>query len=320
MGHLLYFVGWLVVKFLQSLPLNWVARLGRAGGAVACALDARHRRVALRNMALCFPERTPTDIRALVRENFRRIGENYCAAIKTAAMPWDELKERVTFSGPGWVTDPPTGRPPPSLVFAIGHFGNFEIYARIASHNPAYQSGTTYRGLQPAALNRLLQSLRQKSGCHYFERRTELAALKAWMAPTGRLIGFLSDQHAGRSGVRSQFFGRECATTTAPVIFALRYKLPLAVAICYRVDLARWHIEFSPEIPTTANGEARSIEDIVTDINRAFEAGVRKDPANWFWVHNRWKPDKLPPPRTRRPSLASPPPDVPSVTTSTPDS
>jgi lauroyl/myristoyl acyltransferase len=25
------------------------------------------------------------------------------------------------------------------------------------------------------------------------------------------------------------------------------------------------------------------------DVNRAFEAAVRRDPANWFWVHRRWK-------------------------------
>ena len=25
------------------------------------------------------------------------------------------------------------------------------------------------------------------------------------------------------------------------------------------------------------------------DVNRVFEAAVRRDPANWFWVHNRWK-------------------------------
>jgi lauroyl/myristoyl acyltransferase len=28
------------------------------------------------------------------------------------------------------------------------------------------------------------------------------------------------------------------------------------------------------------------------DINRAFELAVRRDPANWFWVHNRWKMPK----------------------------
>ena len=166
----------------------------------------------------------------------------------------------------------------------------------------------------------MLQSLRKKSGCHYFERRTEVAALKAWMAPTGRIIGFLSDQHAGRSGVRGLFFGRECATTAAPVVFALRYKLPLAVAICYRTELARWHIEFSAEIPTMNNGQARSIEAITADINREFEAAIRKDPANWFWVHNRWKPDKLPPARTGRPDAPAPTPTAPAVKAGIPGS
>ncbi len=28
------------------------------------------------------------------------------------------------------------------------------------------------------------------------------------------------------------------------------------------------------------------------DVNRAFEEAVRRDPANWFWVHKRWKPAK----------------------------
>jgi KDO2-lipid IV(A) lauroyltransferase len=60
-------------------------------------------------------------------------------------------------------------------------------------------------------------------------------------------------------------------------------------AICYRVDLARWRIEIGPEIPTRNDGSSRSTEEITRDINRAYEAAIRHDPANWFWVHNRWK-------------------------------
>jgi KDO2-lipid IV(A) lauroyltransferase len=34
------------------------------------------------------------------------------------------------------------------------------------------------------------------------------------------------------------------------------------------------------------------VRDITADINRAFEAAIRRDPANWFWVHDRWKPSR----------------------------
>ena len=83
----LYFLGRALVALVQSLPLWWVARLGRSLGGLAFWLDARHRRVALRNLALCFgAEKSPAEIRALAREHFRRLGENYLCAIKTAAM------------------------------------------------------------------------------------------------------------------------------------------------------------------------------------------------------------------------------------------
>jgi KDO2-lipid IV(A) lauroyltransferase len=53
--------------------------------------------------------------------------------------------------------------------------------------------------------------------------------------------------------------------------------------------LARWRIEASEEIPTLLDGRARPTDAIMRDVNRLFEAAARRDPANWFWVHNRWK-------------------------------
>ena len=90
MDTLIYFFACGAVTFLQALPLVWVARLGRAGGVVAFWLDGRHRRVALKNLTMCFGhEKSPEEIRAIARENFRRLGENYAGAVKTAAMsPW----------------------------------------------------------------------------------------------------------------------------------------------------------------------------------------------------------------------------------------
>jgi KDO2-lipid IV(A) lauroyltransferase len=295
MDWLLYLIARGGVAALQALPLRTVARLGRAGGALAYWLDARHRRVALASLGHAFgAEKSPAEIRALAQENFRRLGENYACAIKTASMTLAELQPHLEFVCGPELTAPPPDRPPPSQVVAIGHFGNFELYARFGQLCPAYQCATTYRGLRQESLNRLLQQLRGRSGCAFFERRTDAAALKAFMNQPGVMLGLLADQHAG-NGVRLPFFGRDCSTSTAPAIFALRYRCTLRTGICYRVGLAQWRIEAGPEIPTQANGEARSVAEITRDMNLAFEAAVRRDPANWFWVHNRWKPARSQP-------------------------
>src|SRR5216117_3854519 len=100
MEPLLYFLARTVVGLLQALPMPWVARLGRAGGGLAYWIDARHRRVAIENLTRCFgQERPPIEIRALARENFKRLGENYCCAIKTAGMSWAELQKHLEFDG-----------------------------------------------------------------------------------------------------------------------------------------------------------------------------------------------------------------------------
>src|ERR1041385_6150115 len=115
----LYWMARALVVFLQSLPLRVVARIGRAGGAMAWWLDARHRRVALENLTLCFgAEKPPAEIRALAKENFRRLGENYCCAAKTAILTAADLREVLEVVGVEKFRQPLSGRPLPGGVLA----------------------------------------------------------------------------------------------------------------------------------------------------------------------------------------------------------
>ncbi len=288
MDTLLYWIIRALVAFIQALPLTLVARLGRACGALAFRLDARHRRVAMQNLERCFAhEKSPEEIHAIAKEHFRRLGENYAGAVKTAAMtPWQMLPHfDLTLSSK--ILPHEVGAGPQSRIVAIGHFGNFELYARFGQFVPIFKCAATYRALKQPALNRIMVELRESEGCRFFERRRDGAALKAAMNDTGLLLGLLADQSS--RGVRIPFLGHDCDTSTAPAVFALRYRCPLHTAICYRVGLANWRIEVGGEIPTRENGQARPIADIMRDVNRAFEIAVRRDPANWFWVHRRWK-------------------------------
>jgi len=288
MDTLIYWPARALVALIQALPITLVARLGRQAGGLAFRLDARHRRVALNNLTLCFGrEKSPEEIHALARENFRRIGENFASAVKTAAMTPDQMRAHFDFVGVEKILKFQTESGPQSRIVAIGHFGNFELYARFGQFVPIFKCATTYRALRQPALTRLMQSLRETSTCRFFERRTEGAALRACMTGSGLLLGLLADQSDGQ--LRLPFLGHECATSNAPAIFALRYHCPLHTAICYRVGLAQWVIEAGDEIPTRENGQPRTIAAIMTDVNRAFEIAVRRDPANWFWVHRRWK-------------------------------
>jgi KDO2-lipid IV(A) lauroyltransferase len=235
MDTLLYLFALGLVKFLQFWPLRWVARVGRCGGAVAFVLDKRHRRVTIQNLTACFgQEKSPEEIHRIARENFRRLGENYASAVKTAVMSFASLKPHVEIGGGEEIIQVQKANPSQNWVIAIGHFGNFELYARFRDFVPGLKVATTYRGLKQPSLNRLMQELRNKTGCLYFERRTEGGALRTAMSEgKGLMLGFLADQHAGNGGYWTRFFGRECSTTTAPAVFALRYGCPLYTGLSF---------------------------------------------------------------------------------------
>lgn len=285
---LLYLVARSLVGAVQLLPLAVVARLGRCGGGVAWWLDGRHRRIAVENLSAAFPERSVAEIRDLACENFRRIGENYASAIKTAGMGEDEIRRVLTVRYPEKIATVAGSR---NVVFAVGHFGNFELYAHAALFFPGWQIVTTYRGLKQPALNRLLSNLRRRSGALYFDRREGSKPLQQAMRGERLMVGLLADQHGGDGGERLSFLGRDCSTTTAPAVFALRYNCALHTAFCQRVALGRWRIDLGPEIPIHhSDGGLRPVEEVTAEVNKAFEEAVRADPANWFWVHRRWKP------------------------------
>src|SRR6266446_6380307 len=159
MDRQLYWFALALVKFFQALPLGWVARIGRAGGGLAYWLDVRHRRVATENLTRCFSgEKSRAEIRALARENFKRLGENYVCAIKTSSMAWSDLEPHLQFGGLEKLQH--LRQVPGSVIMAIGHFGNFEVYTRAHHLFPEFQFATTYRALKEPALNNLLVKLR----------------------------------------------------------------------------------------------------------------------------------------------------------------
>jgi len=275
---------------LRLLPLEWVARLGRGAGGLAYWVDGRHRRVAMQNIAASFqPEWPVRKVRELARENFRRIGESLACAARTSAMSDEEMLSRLEVVGAEHLFPAGPGAAAQKFVVAIGHFGNFEVYARVRRLAPGYRLATTFRGLRQPSLDRMLRALRERSGTLFFDRRNQARDLRHAMNEGRIILGLLADQHAGDHGLALPFLGRVCSTSPAPALFARRYGCPLHTAVCFRVGLARWRIEVGPSIPQERDGHALSPEEVMTSVNRVFEDAIRRDPANWFWVHNRWK-------------------------------
>ena len=280
---------------IRLLPLKLVCFIGRQIGFVFYFIDTGHRKIAVNNLTNSLGNYySESEITSIAKENFRRLGEIYLSILKTAHISLKNLSDILSVKGLEHMDlSQRNDGSNPSFMFAIGHFGNFELYANAGLFAPEFDVGTTYRGFNQPWVEKLVTKIRNRSGCHYFDRRYEGKKLMSFMKRPNSITGLLADQNAGRSGIKLPFFGLPCSTNPAPAIFSLRYNLRLHCCLCRRVGLGRWELELGPEISTHTNGNARSVNDIMSDINATYEDYIREDPANWFWVHNRWKrPDR----------------------------
>jgi len=287
-----YFIARCVIGIASCLSLKWVAWCGRHAGAIAWHLDKRHRDVALQNLHASFPEKNEGEIRKIARENFRRLGETYSCVLKAGRMKENEISEILTIEGYEEFENILKENPEERIILAAGHFGNFELFSWLKLAAPSVRQWiTTYRGLRQQKLTELLLDLRKASGVLYLERRAQGPQIRKAMEHPGVVLGLVADQHAGASGIRLPVFDRMASVNPAPAIMAKRYNCRLFPTACFRTSLGRWKIELGNEIPIRTNGKRRSTKDITLDIIAAHEEYIRRDPANWFWVHNLWKPN-----------------------------
>ena len=293
MQTLIYIIASAIIRLASISPIRCLAWAGRQMGALTWYIDRRHRLVAIANIESAFPELSPDACISLSKNNFQRLGETYACILKTGGMNTEQINKILSFEGYERVEEILDNDPKTRIILAIGHYGNFELFSWIGLGAPSAKPATTYRALRQPKLTKLMLKLRENSGCLYFERRTEGIKLQNAMKTPHIVLGLLADQNAGEGGLWLPVFGRETSVSPAPAIFAKRYNCRLFPSACFRTEPGQWQIELGKEIPIMENGLKRSTESITRDIIAAQEKTILRDPANWFWVHNRWKPRQV---------------------------
>ena len=91
--YLLYRAGSAVVA---ALPLPFLFAFGQFLGVCAWMFSGKYRRLATRNLEIAFAnEKSPLELRQLVRRHFQRLGANLLCSTKLTQMPPEKILERV---------------------------------------------------------------------------------------------------------------------------------------------------------------------------------------------------------------------------------
>ena len=280
--YLLYRAGLAVVAVL---PLPFLFGFGQFLGVCAWMFSGKYRRLATRNLEIAFAnEKSPRELRQLVRRHFRRLGANLLCSAKLTQMPPEKILERVEVENIESMTREFRAGVP--VVLILSHLGTWEIFAQLMPKFVGFVRGASvYRGLGNRFIDKHVRRTRSQTGLELFDRHDGFEPVIDLCALGGGGVGVLSDQHAGDHGVWTLFFGRLASTSPLPALHANRTRAALIAAGVYTTGRARWRMVFTERFDQTG----ASVAVLTSKINQVIEQQIRRAPGDWFWVHNRWK-------------------------------
>ena len=271
---------WLV----HWLPLSWQSLLGRAVGAIAWALAGSRRRIALRNLEMCLPEKTEAERLAIAREHFGWVGRSLLErGLLWYASP-ERLKRLIHVEGEVGLADA-TKRP---VMWLVPHFLALDVAGAAVQLNIARPGASIYQAQSDPVFDAAMRRGRLRFGNAKIFARDETARPLMRAIRDGAGFFNLPDMDFGeRDAAFVPFFGVPAATLLAPSRMARALNMTVQPVIGEMLDGGGgFRVRFLPplkDFPT---------DDPVADtlrINHWIEEEVRRNPAQYLWVHKRFK-------------------------------
>jgi len=267
-----------------ALPLPLLFAVGQLLGSCVWLVSGKYRQLAEGNVAIAFAdEKSPRELRRLVRRHFRLLGANFLCSVKLTAMPPEKILRRVKVENiEAMAREFRAGIP---VVLVLSHLGTWELFAQLMPKFVGFvRNASVYQKLGNRFIDKHLRRTRSQTGLELFDRQAGFEPVIELLRSGGG-VGVLSDQHAGDHGLWTPFFGRLASTSPLPALLAKRTRAALIAAGVYTIGPARWRMVFTERF----DQPAASVADLTSRMNEIIKQQIRVSPEDWFWVHNRWK-------------------------------
>jgi Kdo2-lipid IVA lauroyltransferase/acyltransferase len=266
------------------LPLGAQAVCGNAFGRLGYRLVASRRKVALRNLELCFPELSEDERTALAREHFRWLGRSLLERGLLWYASADRLMRLIDVEGDVRLAER-SDRP---VMWLAPHFMGLDVAGASVLLFQERKGISIYQAQSDPVMDAALRRGRLRFGNAEIFARDE--AGKALFRAIRKGDGFfnLPDMDFGtRDAAFVPFFGVSAVTLLAPSRLARALNMvvqPVVAEILpggegYRVRFEEPWTDFPTDDPVA--DAAR--------MNRWIEEEIRRNPAQYLWVHRRFK-------------------------------
>lgn len=285
--HPRFWLTWLLLgaaRLVARLPPGPGLALGRGLGRLGLRIAGERQRIARINLALCFPTLGELERQRLLRRHFQSLG---MALMETAwcwCLPPDRLRDRLRdISGEHHLREALNGGR--GVIVLAAHFTHLEIGSTLLGLH--YPGAAVYRPHRNSLLETFIQRRRGRHnvGGQLIPKARPRGMLK--ILRENHFLWYAADQdYRGAASMFVPFFGVLAASNAAIIRLARLSSAPVLPFYQERLDDGGYRLVFLPPLenfPTDDPGRDMAC------IHRILEAMIRRQPADYLWVHRRFK-------------------------------
>lgn len=276
----------LLLQALTRVPLPLLYGLGWLAYILVFEILRWRRALAADNLRGAFPEKSEPEIGELLRQSYRNLGVLVAEAIHGFGATREEMVRRVILENPEVLVEAiQNGQ---SAILLTGHFCNWEWLLVGAAAQLGIPIDAVYKPQRVDAVDRFLRRARGRFGgnpipvkkfLHEVLRRRRQA----------RAYALVADQTPMRHEDKhwTLFLHRDTAFYTGADKIARILGAPVIFVSMQRAEKGRYTARL--ELLANPPYDRDSAGAIIERYARALEAEIRTSPADWLWVHRKWK-------------------------------
>ncbi len=287
---LFYLFTWL----MAAMPQRYTRTTGHFIGLIMYRLLARRRKIAIDNIcqALPFMKRHPAwsgvfeSAEEIAQATFINLGTSIVEVCRLYHGRGDELFDTMAVHG---LDNFQRAKEKDHGVLCVGgHCGNWELISLSSKKYLDQSVWAIVRKQNNPYLNTLIEKMRMVYGNKVIYTKSALKPMLGVIKNNG-VIGMLTDQAAGeQNGILIDFLGRKAWALKAPVVIAHKTGVPVVPIFGYR-EGDRHVLTILPEYALCGDRSEAGIARDIQALSRYLEAFICAHPADWYWVHRRWK-------------------------------
>ena len=285
-----YWPAWTIVFLMwlvSWIPLQRAQVLAEKLGPFLARKMKSRTRISRKNLQACFPHLSAAETEALIEQNMTEMCKG---ALEAPHAWWCDVSQVAANARVIGLDKLLNARAKGHGVLIMGgHFAAVDIILAIFADRIArdYPLGYMYRPHDNPVIDRMIVNGRNRHHVRGFTKR-QLKDMVQYLSDGG-MAWYGCDQNFSKADLFAPFFGVQAANLSAPSWIAKESGAAVVFMRMHRLADGNFEYEFSDELPDFGADPQKDCEAW----NAQLEKAVSQYPAQYFWVHKRFK--KRPP-------------------------